>query len=156
MDSAIVLAVQDGGQVYVLPVQSGKGQLLEVVQSGINFIRGRCLFSSPRDNSRGIPLLERQRVGQGREQLRISPQHLHSCPQLALVIVGAHQVGPSFAARARAVGQKFNVHLSSPLWALAWVGAVAGGAEMPPWPRCSAGTRAPLKPAVDHPYSGRS
>ncbi|WP_223934121.1 hypothetical protein, partial [Aeromonas caviae] len=32
MHTAIFLAVQDGGQVYVLPVQSGKSQLLEVVQ----------------------------------------------------------------------------------------------------------------------------
>lgn len=86
VDSAIVLAVQDGGQVYVLPVQSGKSQLLEVVQHGVDFILCRCLFGSPRDNGAGIPLLERQRVGQGTEQHRVSPQHLNACPSNPLVV----------------------------------------------------------------------
>ena len=86
MHTAIFLAVQDGGQVYVLPVQSGKSQLLEVVQHGVDFILCRCLFGSPRDNGAGIPLLERQRVGQGTEQHRVSPQHLNACPSNPLVV----------------------------------------------------------------------
>jgi len=89
--------------MHVLPVQSGKGQLLKVVEHPVDLILGRRLLGSPRDNGAGIPLQERQRVGQGREQHRISPQHLHPCPFLPFVVVSAHEVGRSSAARARAV-----------------------------------------------------
>ena len=86
VDTASRFPVLHGGQVYVLPVQSGKSQLLEVVQHGVDFILCRCLFGSPRDNGAGIPLLERQRVGQGTEQHRVSPQHLNACPSNPLVV----------------------------------------------------------------------
>ncbi|MFB2851353.1 hypothetical protein [Aeromonas veronii] len=47
MHPAIRFGVFDGGQVHLLPRQSGKRQRLEVVQHGADLVRSRGLFGSP-------------------------------------------------------------------------------------------------------------
>ena len=44
---AILFFMLDGGQVDVLPIQSGKGQRFEVVQYRADFLRPRRFFNSP-------------------------------------------------------------------------------------------------------------
>ncbi|MFS1163073.1 hypothetical protein ACLKQF_10865 [Aeromonas salmonicida] len=47
MHPAIRFGVLNGGQVHVLPIQSGKCQRLEVVQHGTDLVRFRGLFGGP-------------------------------------------------------------------------------------------------------------
>ena len=114
VDTASRFPVLHGGQVYVLPIQSGKGQRLEVVQHRADLGVTGGLFLRPGDHRTPVSMLKIERVRHGGELLRIAPQHRHPGPFLPLVVVAVQQIGRRTAGLARTVGQKLNHHARHP------------------------------------------
>ncbi len=140
MDTAPRLPVQHGGQVHVLPVQSGKGQLLEIVQHRVDLGVTGGLFLRPGDHRAPVSMLKIERVRNGGELLRIAAQYRHPGPLLPVVVVTAQHIGHRAARLARAVRQELNQHLHP----LGSVVAEAAATASLPRPRCCGATSAAL------------
>ncbi|WP_414731092.1 hypothetical protein [Aeromonas sobria] len=73
MNTAPDLPVLHGGQVHVLPIQSGKGQCLEVVQHLADLGVTGGFFLRPGNHRAPVSMLKIERVRHGSELLRIAP-----------------------------------------------------------------------------------
>ena len=142
VDTASRFPVLHGGQVYVLPIQSGKGQRLEVVQHRADLCVTGGLFLRPGDHRTPVSMLKIERVRHGGELLRITPQNLYPGPFLPLVVVLIQHIGRSGAGLAGAVGQELNHHVRHPPGSAAAEAAAA--ASRPPLRCCVATPAAPL------------
>ena len=139
VDTAPLFPVLHGGQVHVLPVQSGKGQRFEVVQHRADLSVTGDLFLRPGDHRTPVSMLKIERVRDGGELLRITPQHRHPGPFLALVVVTVQQIGRRTAALAGAMSQELNHHAHHPPGSAA---AEAAAAVPRRSPRCCVATPA--------------
>ena len=133
VDTAPCLPVLHSGQVHVLPIQSGKGQRLEVIQHRADLGVTGGLFLRPGDHRTPVSMLKIKRVRHGGELLRIAPQHGHSGTFLALVVVTVQQIGRRTAGLTGAMSQKLNHHARHPSGSAA---AEAAAAVLRRTPRC--------------------
>ena len=76
VSAAAVLAVQHGGPGVSVGLQSRPGRLLEGVQDRLDLLVGGSVLRGPSDHAGGVPVLERQRVGDGGHHVRVPAQHL--------------------------------------------------------------------------------
>ena len=145
VDTASRFPVLHGGQVYVLPIQSGKGQRLEVIQHRADLGVTGGLFLRPGDHRTPVSMLKIERVRHGGELLWITPQHRHPGPFLALVVVTVQQIGRRTAGLTGAMSQELNHHARHPPGSAA-AEAAAATFRLPP--RCCVATPAapPGKP----------
>ena len=114
VDTASRFPVLHGGQVHVLPIQSGKGQRLEVVQHRADLGVTGGLFLRPGDHRTPVSILKIERVRHGGELLRIAPQHRYPGTFLALVVVTVQQIGRGTAGLTGAMSQELNHHARHP------------------------------------------
>ena len=139
VDTAPGLPVLHGGQVHVLPIQSGKGERHEVIQHRADLGVTGGLFLRPGDHRTPVSMLKIERVRHGGELLRIAPQHSHSGTFFALVVVTVQQIGCRTAGLTGAMSQKLNHHARHPPGSVA---AEAAAAVLRRSPRCYVATPA--------------
>ena len=108
--AAAALAVQDRSPRVAVGLQSRPGGLLELVENGFDLRVGRPVLRGPRDHGRAVLVLERQRVGDGRDLFRIPAKDLDTGARLPGRVPLAEQVVDRRTGRAGAAGDELDVH----------------------------------------------
>ena len=109
MHSAAGIVVLHRRPGIPIGLESGPGQLLKAIEHIADLLRCGFVLRRPGNDAGRMPVLERQRVGDLPDQLRITAQHRDVRALPALVILLSLQVGRRRAAR-RPDFLEFNHH----------------------------------------------
>ncbi|MDE0357264.1 MAG: hypothetical protein OXN92_05925, partial [Gammaproteobacteria bacterium] len=82
VSAAALLTVEHRRPGVAVGFEPGPCRPLEGVQHRLDLFVGRLVLRRPRDQARGVPVLELQRVGQGRHFVRIPAQDLDAFARL--------------------------------------------------------------------------
>jgi len=108
--ASATLAVEHGRPGVAVGFESGPGCLLEGVQHRADLFVGGLVLRRPRNQAGGVPVLELQRVGQGGDFVRISPQHLDAFARLPGRVPLPEEVVGRAPRRSGPVGEEPNQH----------------------------------------------
>ena len=106
VDPAALLAVQDRRPRVAVRVEPRPSRLLELVEDRFDLRIGRPVLRGPRDDGRAVPVLERQRVGDGRHLFRIAAKDLDARARLPGRVALAEQIVGRRAGRPGAAGDE--------------------------------------------------
>ena len=110
VDSVAVLPVQDRRPCVAVRLQSRPRRPLELVEDGPDLRLGRAVVGRPRDYTRGVLLLEAQRVGEGGNMVRVAAQDLDARTHPSGGIAFADEIVGRGAGGAGASRGEANVH----------------------------------------------
>ena len=112
VSAAAQLAVHHGRPGVAVGLEPRPGRAFEGIQNRADLRVGRSVVRCPGDHSRGVPVLERQRVGHRGHLMGIPPEDLHALAQLPGRVPRSEEVVGRRPGRAGAVSQELNVHRS--------------------------------------------
>ena len=112
VSAAAALAVHHGHPGVAVGLEPGPGRLLKGIQNRADLRVGRRVVRRPGNHARGVPVLERQRVGHRGHLVGIPPEDLHARAQLPRGVPRPEEVVGRRPGRAGAASQEFNVHRS--------------------------------------------
>ena len=110
VDTVAVLAVQDRRPGVTVRLQPRPGRLLELVEDGPDLSVGGPVLPRPRDHDRGVGVLERQRIGDRGNVVRVPAQDLDARSHAPGGVAFADEIVGRRPGRARAVTVAANVH----------------------------------------------
>ena len=110
VSASALLAVEHRCPCVAVGFEPGPCRLLEGVQHRFDLFVGRLVLRRPRDQAGGVPVLELQRVGQGRHFVRVSPQNLDTFARLPGRVPLPEEVVGRAPRRSGSVGEEPNQH----------------------------------------------
>ena len=110
VSATALLTVEHGRPGVAVGFEPGPCRLLEGVQHRFDLLVGGLVLRRPCNQAGGVPVLELQRVGQGRHFVRISPEHLDAFTRLPGRVPLPEEVVGRAPRRSGPVGEEPNQH----------------------------------------------
>ena len=112
VSAAAALAVQHGCPRVAVGLQPRPGRPLELIQNLADLVVGRSVLRCPSDHTRGVLVIELQRVGHRSHLVGISPEHLDAFARLPGRVPLPEEVVGRRPGRAGSAGEELNEHRS--------------------------------------------